>query len=60
MLLINYPNCLYTPEFANELADELNSDEDNDWVYLVIHDPAGTDYSYIMVYDEVGLCLGNL
>jgi len=43
---------LYTPEKAEAIAAEMNATDD--WTYKVIHDPAGTGYSFIEIYDEDG------
>ena len=44
----------FTPEEAEKAAATLNADADDDWVYTVKHDPAGTGYSLIEVHDERG------
>ena len=41
----------YTPEEAERIAKILN-ETDEDWNYIVKHDPKGTGYSFIEVYDE--------
>jgi len=48
--LLNTTSNLYTPEKAEAIAKEMN--ESDDWTYKVIHDPAGTGYSFIEIYDE--------
>ena len=41
----------YTPEAAEESAEALRRG-DPDWTYVVRHDPKGTGYSFIEIYDE--------
>ena len=55
MKLINSTPKLYTPAKAEEKAENLNSNLDDDWSYVVKHDPKGTGYSLIEVYDEDGI-----
>lgn len=45
---------LYKPAAAEEKAEQLNANADDDWSYVVKHDPKGTGYSLIEVYDEDG------
>jgi len=42
----------YEPKKAEQMADELNASLDDEWTYRVKHDPKGTGYSLIEVYDE--------
>jgi hypothetical protein len=42
---------LFSPSDAERTANELKSN-DPDWSYVVCHDPKGTGYSFIKVYDE--------
>lgn len=44
----------FKPEAAEKLAVTLRQD-DPDWKYVVRHDPKGTGYSFIEIYDEDGL-----
>ena len=50
---INTTHKLFNPEEAEIKAAELR-DGDPDWSYRVVHDPKGTGYSFIEVYDENG------
>jgi len=49
----------FSPEKAEQVAAELNAVEDDDWTYVVRHDPKGTGYSFIEVYDEDGYLIGK-
>ena len=50
---------LYAPAKAETLAAKLNAEGD-DWKYEVVHNPKGTGYSFIRIYDEDGIYIGNL
>tara|TARA_Y100001970_G_scaffold258436_1_gene338332 strand:- start:68 stop:259 length:192 start_codon:yes stop_codon:yes gene_type:complete len=45
---------LYSPAAAEAKAAQMNGNADDDWTYAVKHDPKGTGYSLIEVYDEDG------
>lgn len=45
-------------EKAEEVAAEMNATDD--WQYRPVHDPKGTGYSFIEVYDEDGEFMGRL
>ena len=49
-----------SPERASELAEDLNADPLEDWTYQVRHDPKGTGFSFVEIYDETGTYLGDL
>jgi len=49
---------LYTPEKAEAVAAELNATDD--WSYRPVHDPKGTGWSYIEIYDEDGEFVAKL
>ena len=51
---MNTINRLFEKEEAQRIVDELNSDPEDDWTYVAVHDPKGTGYSRIEVYDEDG------
>lgn len=51
---------LFQPEEAEKQAEILNSDPDDDWEYRVKHDPKGTGYSLIEIYDEDGEFVGHV
>jgi len=46
-------------EKAIEITNILNSDINDDWVYIVVRDPLDTKQAMIQVYDESGDYLGN-
>lgn len=50
---INTTHKLFNPKDAEDKAVELNAG-DPDWDYRVVHDPKGTGFSFIEVYDEDG------
>lgn len=50
---INTTSKLFTPADAEAKAAELKAG-DPDWDYRVVHDPKGTGWSFIEVYDEDG------
>ena len=56
--MLNTTSNLYAPERAEEIAKEMNASDD--WTYTVIHDPAGTGYSFIEIYDEDGEFVSKL
>ncbi|MBC8508774.1 MAG: hypothetical protein H8D34_28285 [Chloroflexi bacterium] len=51
---MNTINRLFEKEEARRIVDALNSDPEDDWTYVEVHDPKGTGYSRIEVYDENG------
>jgi hypothetical protein len=53
MLTLNMTPKTFSPDDAEAKAAELNA-SDPDWTYRAIHDPKGTGYSLIGVYDEEG------
>ena len=60
MLITNQPfTVYYNIEKAKELADKLQTDENDGWNYLVQVSPNGKS-AVIQVYDEEGYLLGNL
>jgi len=54
MKMLDTTSKLYAPAKANELAAALQAGDDDGWTYTAIHDPKGTGYSYIAIYDEDG------
>lgn len=52
--MINHTPKLFKPELAETKAAELQA-ADEDWKYVVKHDPKGTGYSLIEIYDEDGI-----
>lgn len=62
MLIKNIPT-LMTPEKAEAIAARLNDPEDDcadDWTYVVRHDPKGTGYSLIDIFDEDNILIGQI
>ncbi len=59
MKLLDTTHTLYSPEKAEALAAKMNASDD-EWTYRVVHDPAGTGYSYIEIYDEDGEFVSRL
>lgn len=57
--LIDTTGHLFTPAAAEAKAGELQAG-DPEWTYVVVHDPAGTGYSYIEIRDESGEAVGRL
>ena len=51
---------LFSRVQADNLVDKLNGDSEEDWVYRACHDPKGTGYSNIDIFDEVGDYVGKL
>jgi len=45
------PAKLMTPETAVKYAERLKA-SDPEWTFLVKHDPKGTGFSFVEVYDE--------
>lgn len=48
----------YTKEKAERVAAELNATDD--WLYVPMHNPKGTGWSFIAIYDETGEFVANL
>lgn len=59
MKLIDSTTKLFAPAKAEEVAASLKAG-DPDWDYVVVHDPKGTGYSYISIFDEDGEFVGNV
>ena len=53
MMKLDMTKKFYTKEKAEAVAAEMNATDD-DWVYVAKHDPKGTGWSFIEVYDEDG------
>ena len=58
MKLLDTTGKLYKPEEAERLAEILRL-SDPEWTYKVIHDPKGTGWSYIEVFDGEGFFVGE-
>jgi hypothetical protein len=46
------------PAEAEAVAADANANDN--WTYVAVHDPKGTGYSYIKVYDEEGHYVGTM
>jgi len=57
---LNHTGNLFAPAKADELAAELNSDVEDDFVYTVVHCPKGTGLSFVTITDEDGHNIGKL
>ncbi len=53
MKLIDTTHSLFPPEDAERIAKEMQ-EKDEDWSYVVKHDPKKTGLSFIEIYDEDG------
>ena len=51
MMIMTNNKKFYSPEEAERKAKIMN-ETDEDWNYVVKHDPKGTGYSFIEIYDE--------
>ena len=59
MKLLDTTHTLYTKEDADNVAAKMTKADDEGWTYVAVHDPAGTGYSFIEVYDECGEFVGR-
>lgn len=59
MLKIDTCGKLFQPAEAERVAKTLE-ENDQDWSYVVRHDPKGTGYSFVEVYDEDGEFIGKV
>ena len=53
MKVLDTTHKCFSPDKAEKIAKEMQAN-DPDWIYKVKHDPKGTGYSIIEVYDENG------
>ena len=60
MELLNLPATLYKPDQAEDLAKILNAGDLSGWRYEAKHDPKGTGYSFIAVYDDDNIYVGKM
>lgn len=58
--IIRHTEKLFAPAEADRVAAEMNENVDDDWAYEAIHDPKGTGYSFISIYDEDGEFVGKV
>lgn len=59
MKLIDTTHQLFAPAVAEAKAVELKSG-DEDWIYVAVHCPKGTGYSFINIFDECGEFVGRV
>ena len=50
---------LLTRKQAEDEAEKMNWEDEDGWTYRPVHDPEGTGYSYIEIYDEDGELVGR-
>jgi hypothetical protein len=58
MMLIDTTPTLYPPAKAEAIAAALQAG-DAEWSYRAVHDPKGTGFSFVNVYDEDGVYVGT-
>lgn len=54
------PAKMMKPADAEKVAEDLNSDDFDDWNYVAVHDPKGTGWSFVSIYDEDGEFVGKI
>ena len=59
MKMLDTTSKLFSPQEAIKVAAEMAAG-DPDWTYTVKHDPKGTGYSFIEIYDEDGEFVGKV
>lgn len=59
MKVMNSTHQLFNPAKAEIIANDMNQG-DPDWKYVVNHDPRGTGYSFIEIFDEEGEFVSRL
>ena len=57
---INTTHTLYAPAKAEEIAALLTTADDDGWTYKAKHDPLGTGWSFIEVFDEDQFIIGRV
>jgi len=60
MKLLDITPKLFTPAEAETKAAELQAGDNDGWSYAADHDPKGTGYSRVAVYDEEGELISYL
>ena len=58
MKKLDMTSTFYTKEEAEKIVAEMNATDD--WTYRPVHDPKGTGYSFIEIYDEDGEFVSKL
>lgn len=59
MMTIRMPHRLFAPQDAEKTAAAMQA-HDPEWKYVVSHDPTGTGYSFISIYDEENEFVGRV
>ncbi len=57
--ITNLPATLFAADKVDAVAAEMQANDD-DWTYVVKHDPTGRAYSLIEIYDEDGEFVGKV
>jgi len=57
---INANHTLYAPAKAEEVAALLTAVDEDGWTYKPKHDPLGTGWSFIEVFDEDTVLIGRV
>ena len=57
--LMTHTAKLFSPADVENVAKEMQA-EDEDWTYVVRHDPTGNAYSLIDIFDEDGELVGQV
>lgn len=58
-MILNHTGNLLTKEKAEILATDLNANDEDGWTYRAKHDPKGTGYSLVEIFDENGEFVGH-
>jgi hypothetical protein len=58
-MIIKNVKKLFTKADAIKVAAEIQVD-DEEWAYTPVHDPKGTGWSFIEIYDEDGFLVGQV
>ena len=54
-MMTKYPATTYPADKVDAVAAELQANDEDDWTYVVRHDPTGRAFSLIELYDEDGV-----
>lgn len=57
--ITKHPATLFAADKVDAVAAEMQANDD-DWTYVVKHDPTGRAYSLIEIYDEDGEYVGKV
>lgn len=58
-MILNHTGNLLTKTKAEALAADLNNTDEEGWTYCAKHDPKGTGYSLVEIYDEDNEFVGH-